>query len=223
MKRKRGAQLGTRRRAWKRRKTVSVTISRAVAFKESKFLDSDKDDAVVASGGAITTSVNLVAQNATESGRIGRKITITKIQLAISLSLPISQDDADIPSGDVCRVICYIDKQTNGADATVTDILETGEYDSFRNLANATRFQFLMDQTWPLNRQVAMTDGTNTSGGPNVVRNLVRKYFNVRIPIEFNSTTGAITEIRTNNVALLYITKNGLTALSNKVRIRYTG
>ncbi len=198
-------------------------VRRSTFTQESKFLDSDKDDAVIASAGAITTSINLVPQDATESGRIGRKITINKVMVSSTFFLGISQDDADIPSGDVGRMIVFIDYQANGANAAVTDLLESAEFDSFRNLSNTGRFKFLCDKTYALNRRVAMTDGTNTSATPHLTNNLLRLYFNVNVPIEFNATTGAITEIRSNNIAILYISKNGLIGVTSKVRIRYTG
>ncbi len=213
--------MGIRKKRRRRQRVRRRRVPRIAVTKENKFFDSDKDDAAVATGGAITTSIHLVPQNVTESGRIGRKITITKIMLSFSTFLPIAQDDADIPTGDVLRVILFLDTQANGANAAVTDLLESAEFDAYRNLANGGRFTFLMDQPYVMNRRVAMTDGTNTSASPNVTSTLIRKYFTVRIPVEFDAATGAITEIRTNNVSLLYISKNGVIGITTKVRIRY--
>ncbi len=190
---------------------------------ENKFKDSAKDDAVIAANGAITTSLNLVAQNVTEQGRIGRKITITKIQCSFSIFLAAEADVADLGTGDVVRIMLFVDKQCNGADTTVGTILENTEFDSYRNLASVTRFRILFDKTYAINRRVAMTDGTNTGASPLCVLNLVRINRNVNIPIEFDSTTGAITEVRTNNVGLLYISKHGVAGIDTKCRIRYSG
>ncbi len=190
---------------------------------ELKFHDKDSDSTTIASGGEITTSLNLIAQNTTESTRIGRAILIKKIQLNILIDLAAAADQADIPNGDILRIMLFVDTQTNGANAAVTDILESATFNSYRNLANSHRFVVLMDQCWPMNRIVASTDGTNTASSPLINKNLIKKFFSVNIPVEFDSTAGAITEMRTNNVALLYITRNDLVNVQVHSRVRFTG
>ncbi len=210
----------------KKRRYVGSYIPRPIIIRapgESKFFDSDKDDGVVAATGAITTSLNLVVQGIAESQRIGRKITITKIHCTFSVFLPAESDKADISTGDIVRVMLYCDKQANGADANVTDLLETATFFSYRNLTNSKRFQILFDKYYTINRRVAMTDGTNTSASPRVEHSAQKVNRNLNIPIEFSANTGAITEITTNNIGLLYISKQGAAGIDTTCRIRYTG
>lgn len=189
---------------------------------ELKFHDLDIDDAVIASNGVVAqASCNLIAQGVTESTRVGRKCTIKSINWRYNVFSPAAADQADPPSGDSVRVILYVDKQCNGATAAVTDILETGDYQSFRNLANVGRFTILMDKMCNVDQQVAQTDGTSTGSYPR--RNYNRTFYKkCNIPIEFNSTTGAITEIRSNNIGVLLVGKNGVAGFESKMRLRFS-
>ncbi len=195
---------------------------RAVQNGELKFHDVDLDDAIVATGGSITASINLIAQNITESGRIGRKVTIRKIQWRYDIDLPAEQDQADIGQGDIVRVIMYVDKQTNGATAAVTDVLESADYQAFRNLTNTGRFRILLDRTHNLNRIVAVTDGTNTSNSPEIVKGTFKMFKTVNIPLEFTAETGAITEIRSQNLGVLLISREGQAGFESKIRLRFS-
>ncbi len=190
---------------------------------ELKFLDKDSDSTTISASGEVTTSLNIIAQGTTESERIGRNIFIRKIQLNILMDLAAAADQADIPNGDILRIMLFVDTQTNGANAAVLDLLETATFNSYRNLANSHRFVVLMDQCWPMNRIVAGTDGASTVSTPLITKNLIKKFFSVNIPIEFDSTAGAITEMRSNNVAMLYITRNALVNVQVHSRVRFNG
>ncbi len=135
--------------------------------------------------------------------------------------MPAAVDQADPPEGDVVRVILYLDKQANGAIATVTGLLETADYQSFNNLSNKKRFRTLMDRTYNLGHKLAQTDGTNTGSYPevNISDTLFKK---VNIDIEFDSTTGAIDEQRSNNLCILVISKNAVADIEGKMRLRFS-
>ncbi len=191
---------------------------------ELKFHDTTSDDAVVASGGIINNSINLIAQGVSEKQRIGRKCTVVSIFAKITITLPTISSNAAIGVGDIVRIILYQDKQANGANVGgLTQILEVAEYDSFRNLANSKRFVILKDKTYTLNRLVAASDTTTTIDSSQVLRFVTMSRTGLNIPIEFDSTTGAITEIRSNNLAFLYISLNGLVGITNVVRVRFKG
>lgn len=187
---------------------------------ELKFKDSDIDDAVIASSGTVLGSWNLIAQGVTESTRVGRKCTIRQINWRWTVTLPALMDAADMLSDEV-RLIVYLDKQTNGANATVTGILESADYQSFNNLANKSRFRILYDKSVVLNPSAGSTDGASTVSVPEVIRS-GSFYKKCSIPLEFDSTTGAITEIRSNNIACMTISKNGVASLNSKVRLRFS-
>ncbi len=187
---------------------------------ELKFFDLDIDDAVVAANGTIAQdSVNKIAQGVTEVTRVGRKCTIRAINWRWQIDLPILAT-ANSSIGDVVRVILYLDKQANGATAAVTDILESDDYQSFNNLANKSRFRTLMDREYTLTAPSAAGDGAaNDMSADRITDSFYKK---CNIPIEFDATTGAITEIKSNNIGVLLLGLNGLAGFDSKMRLRFS-
>ncbi len=188
---------------------------------ELKFHDVDFDDAVVSSSGTVTASINLIAQGTTESTRIGRKCTLRSIGWHYTTSLPEGDADATPLPSDVLRVILFQDKQTNGATAAVLDLLETADYQSFNNLANSGRFRVLMDKKISLNYASLASDGAGVVSSHQVLRE-AQFYKKCNLPLEFGGITGAITEIRSNNVGILLISKNNVAGFASKFRLRFS-
>ncbi len=192
---------------------------------ESKFHDIVVVDGVVSGNGDIqnTGSVNLIAQGTTESERIGRKCTINSIGFRYVVSLPRLLASATPTESDIVRVIVYVDKQCNGLAAAVTDILESTIFFSYRNLSNSSRFTILCDKNHTINYPTF----TSTQNADTFDAQGVSRYYSffkkVNIPIEYNSTTGAITEIRTNNIGVLLISANGVAGFTGTIRLRFTG
>jgi len=91
-----------------------------------------------------------------------------------------------------------LDKQANGAAAAFTDVMSTTLLaTSFHNLANSQRFVVLKKMKF---RHVANSGATTALNNTNVPFEMYKK---CNIPIEYSGTTGAITEIRSNNIFLL--------------------
>jgi hypothetical protein len=187
---------------------------------ELKFLDVNIASATVAAAGSIVNSGTLlvVAQGTGESGRVGRKITIRKASMRAIVALPATSLPAD--TGDLVRVILYCDKQCNGATAAVTDILESTDILAFNNLANKGRFRTLLDKTVALNSQGGSWDGTNDQYAS--YRTSWSKYLDLNIPIEYDNTTGVISEIRSNNIGCLVISHAGRATIELQFRFRYS-
>ena len=184
---------------------------------EKKFHDEDFDDAVVATGGTVIDSHIKIAQGTTESTRIGRKLTIRKINWRYDIRLPAS--GSTLNSTDTVRVILYVDHQCNGATAAVGDVLASADYQSFRNLANMTRFTILLDKTYNVNYNGGAYDGANDQYGAVTQSYTFQKSCN--IPVEYSSTTGAITEIKSNNIGSLLISRDGFAGFASKFRFRF--
>ncbi len=214
------------------KKTINGTFRRQASFQaarpsqaptavlgELKFHDLDIDDAVVAVNGTIAqASCNIIAGGTTESTRIGRKSVIRKINWRYEIVLPNAQNMTSVL--DTVRVILYLDKQANGAAATALNILETDDFQSFNNLSNKNRFVTLMDRTHELNAQAAGGNGT-----ANDVAGIQMNYSffkDVNILIEYDSTTGALTEQRSNNIGVLLLGKQGFLGFFSKMRLRFT-
>lgn len=190
---------------------------------EFKFKDTDIGSANVASTGAIISTLNEVDQGTGVSGRNGRKISITKLDIQLELSLASSSNAtlSAVSNSDVIRIIVYLDKQANAATAANTDILATADYNSFRNLENKERFRVLADQYASLRSDVSH-DGTNYFSGKFFSERIhISKKFKKAISIEYKGTGNGIADITSNNIGILYITENGALTVIGNSRIRY--
>lgn len=181
---------------------------------EKKYLD--KTVALTGSNqnGTMVNSICEVPQGTADASRVGGKINI----VSVNMHCIVSVDDvvsAQWSDGNV-RMIVFQDKQANGAGATVTDILETANVLSFRNLDNVDRFVILADKIW--------TTGTVTSSDLHTSVGL--KYYKwskkVNIPVSYSGATGAVSEIKSNNIGLLVISVATLENVNVTTRIRYT-
>ncbi len=194
---------------------------RAIPSGELKFHDVDLDDAGISSGVSVTDSINKIAQGVTESTRVGRKCTIKSINWRYQIKMPQRVDSA--LGSDTVRVIMYLDKQANGAIAASTDLLETADYQSFNNLGNSGRFLVLHDKTVDMNAQNGYGNGTTNASGE--LHHSFTFFKKCDIPIEFSSTAGAITEIRSNNIGVFLISKDGTStgvSFDSKIRLRFS-
>ncbi len=193
----------------------------AGANAELKFKDVTVDDAIIAAGGVLTTSINLIAQGTGESERIGRKCVLKSIMWRGSLSIPPLELEGNPGDTERFRLIVYQDKQTNGAAATALGILEAVSVDDFRNLANSGRFNILWDHHMVLNYATLSHFAVNSFSMSEVRKNFsfMKK---CNIPLEFDNTVGALTELRSNNIGLLIVSEGGTGALVSRVRLRFS-
>lgn len=184
---------------------------------ENKFFDTNRTVVTLANTGTILNlSLNLIPQGVTESTRIGRKCTIKSLSIKALFNLPSSNTGAS--TAGVGRFIIYLDKQANGATAAVTDILETATVRSHNNLSNSGRFK-----TLKVCEFVMKAHGAITTAASEDVHWESFTLSGLNIPIEFSSTAGAITEIRSNNIGVLGISSDGLITANYTVRVRFSG
>ncbi len=209
-------------RPWRRRVFRRGRIAHNGKGTELKFKDTVFDDAVVAAGGAVSTSLVLIGQGTGESERVGRKITIR--QIGFRFEMQLGAQTAASATNDVCRVMMFLDKQANRANTTVTGdsgILIAADYQAFNNLSNKSRYLTLMDRTYDINLDAGGGDGTTEDYGAKIVSDSF--YKKVNIGIEYSAGgTGAITEITSNNLAILVISKSGLVTFNSTTRLRYS-
>lgn len=196
---------GKARMTGKRRKTTALAVplsyQRIVGKAEKKFFDTSIVNVADVSAGAVLNSLCLVPQGTTDQTRVGNKITLKNINLRGFAS----NDDAAAGTlqPGILRVILFVDKQANGATATVTDILQSASISSFRNMDQVDRFVILKDQFYKTVVTVTNSTGTPHSDQGNTLWKMSVK---CNIDVHFSSTTGAITELKSNNVGLLYVT-----------------
>lgn len=121
------------------------------------------------------------------------------------------------------RVIVYHDKQCNGGNATAALLLSSAaavDYLSFRNLDNTERFRTLMDKMHNMTSSGAAGDGTT-----NDFVGISRSYsFNksCNIPILYDASTGAVTDLVSSNIGILVIAENTNAKFTAQARVRYT-
>lgn len=126
---------------------------------------------------------------------------------------------------ETVRMMVYWDKQCNGTAMTATQMLEVDEYNSFFNLANSGRFAILYDKTWAWNTTcIAASVATPDNQSERVVA-VYNKKINIPvfIPIEYSDTTGALTNIKSNNIGVILWSAHGarITTKKGRIRLRY--
>ncbi len=211
---------GSRKRT-RLEEAVAAAVAVASPRPELKFHDLSVDEGNVPSAGAIAAaSVLEIPEGTGESERVGRKITVKQIGWRFHQTIEASTSSGT--TSNVFRVMLYWDKQTNGATATVTDILSTANYQSFNNLNNRGRFRILMDRTYGLNAHAGGGNGTSEDYGEFLVEDTFFKKVNIPIEYTDDAPTGAIATMTSNNIGVLVICKsNLLVAFESFMRIRY--
>lgn len=163
---------------------------------ELKFFDTSLSFNVDQTGEVpVTGQLCLIPQGVTESTRVGRKCVLKSILIRFSvLQVPA----AAATSADCGAIYLVLDKQTNGAAATAADVFTGTNFPiALHNLSNSGRFVILKKWVWTEQAMSGVTTAYNQS---------VKHYEffkKCNIPLEFSSTAGAITELRSNNVFLL--------------------
>ncbi len=190
---------------------------------ELKFHDVNHDDAVISAGGTIVPTINIIPQGVTESTRVGRKCTIKSIHWRYRINLAEQDAVATPPAGDSVRVIMYLDKQCNGATATTTGILESNSWQSFRNLANISRFQILYDKLININfNNLASDNAAVVSSTVHDQDYIFNKKCNIPIEYDNSANDGTLTTIRTNNIGTLLLAARGNAIMVSKIRLRFS-
>ncbi len=165
-----------------------------------------------------TGQLTLIPQGVTESTRVGRKAFIHSINGHGKMTL--SPGAAANGSASVFMYL-ILDKQANGAAAGVTDVFTgTGLSTALHNLVNSQRFIVLKKWNLAFNAGAGVTTAYNTT----VKLWTLYKRFK-SLPIEYSSTTGAITEIKSNNLFLMAGTgglTDDLVSINGTIRLRFT-
>ncbi len=191
---------------------------------ELKFYDQELTQAIISSNGSLINggSVVNIAQGTGEKNRIGRNCTLESMHLRYTLKVPFRDAQGTPSNGDSVRFIVYQDKQCNGETVGVTDILENSDIHSFRNLANTQRFNILMDKISALNYGSLASDGAGVVSSNAESREFISNK-KCHMKLEFNNTTGAIAELRSNNIGVLMISAYGAASCGGTVRFRFRG
>lgn len=181
---------------------------------ELKWFDTNVPAAAIPYGlGTLVTNLALIQSGAGPTSRIGRgciiKMMEAKINLVAQWVAPTSASGVSVQLPAISyRVDIVLDKQCNGTTATGPDLYDnivagTDATNRFFNLYNEGRFTVLKRWEGDINPPSFTTTQT-LSGLVQVTRDLVLKPKRCNIPVEYSGATGAITEIRSNNVFIIY-------------------
>lgn len=186
-------------------------------MQEFKFFDTNLAFTFDSTGEVPATGqLCLIPQGVTQSQRVGRRCKIHSIQLR----LHYSYDAGTTTYPPILYLYLVQDRQTNGAAAAVTDVLTSATMSiAMINMANSARFRIIKRIV------IKMTPQAGIFSTPLDSTAFHDYYKKCSIPLDFSSTTGAITELKTNNLFLLAggnATTDDLVALSGTCRLRFS-
>lgn len=193
----------------KARRTGMYTVPRtrgALAQTERKYFDTFLSaKAVVAATDWTATEVDPATLNtlfAPVQGddinqRVGRKVHVLKITIRGVIRVPAQANQTASDAASCVRLILYLDKQTNGAQAQGENLMSGPGAanallcpNTFQSTANFGRFRVLKDLYLTMQNPALGYDGTNME-----VNGLIKPFkisINFRLPviIRFNDTNG---------------------------------
>lgn len=163
---------------------------------ELKFFDTALSFTVDTTGEVPATGqLALIPQGDTESTRDGRLAYIKSIQIRANLDWAPA---AAAAASAAVFIYVVLDTQCNGAAAAATDVFtSTGFGSAMLNLNNSGRFRII--KKFYLNFE----PGAGATTAYNTMHKNIDWYKRCNIKVDWNSTAGAITEIRSNNIFLL--------------------
>lgn len=186
---------------------------------EVKFFDTALNFGFDATGEVPATGqLTLIPQGDTESTRDGRMAVIKSIQIrAVVQGTPAAA--ATFASN--CYLYLVLDTQCNGAAAAVTDVFTSNVLaTAMLNLNNSGRFRIL--KRWLIKNEAQ----AGVSGAYNNTTKQIEYYKKCNIKVDWSSTTGALTEIRSNNLFLVAgsdTATDDAVACTGTCRLRFQG
>lgn len=185
---------------------------------EVKYFDTDLSFLFDSTGEVPATGqLALIPQGDTGSTRDGRQATIKSVQIRGSA---LFTPGASASATCIAYLYLVLDKQANGAPAGITDVFTTAVMDSnLLNLNNSDRFAILRKWVLPYVAQA----GATTAYNPSIKS--IEFYKKCSIPMNFSGTTGAITEIRSNNLFLMagLVNQDDTVSFNGVCRLRFQG
>jgi len=128
------------------------------------------------------------------NNRTGRKVRVINMRIKGILFIQSDTNNTAVLDITAVRLILYMDKQTNGAQAQGENVISSGGADDalcmFQNPANFGRFRILKDKYFTLPQPLVTYDGTNIEQGG--VEKPFKWNVNFRVPVDvhFNATNG---------------------------------
>jgi len=202
----------TSKRAYKKRKVTLQKLARQVSSmkRDSELKWIDTSTTSYTSG--LVSCINAVTLGDEAFSRDGRKIT--------NKSILITGYGASADTKGAPRILVVYDKQTNGTQPLITDILTENNWAAPMNLNNRDRFKILYDNVAGLGK------GTNplqvvpaNSGGIFYYH----KYIKCDLPTVFGEAASGVAMIKTGGLFIVYV-GTGLVSIVGefRTRVRFT-
>lgn len=172
---------------------------------------------------ASPTLLNGVDQGTDYNQRLGRKIVIQSIYLRMGITPAVA---ASYVTGNVAhtgqkvRVMLVVDKQTNGAAFSATDLLGGGATtESMNNLSNRERFVVLYDKVMNFGPGYYSAGVWQPLGGYTGIP-FFKIYKKIKIPTVYMGTGATVGSIATNGLYLIGLTD---TSTANATNLAFYG
>jgi len=163
-----------------------------------------------------TGQLALIPQGDTESTRDGRKAVVKSIQIRGALTFAPA---AAASAGTITYLYLILDTQTNGAAAAITDVFTSNvSHSNMLQLNNSGRFRILKKWVHVYN------SGAGVTTAYNIVTKSLEFFKKCNVPLDWNGTAGAITELRSNNIFLMAgSSSDDLVNFDGTCRLRFYG
>lgn len=188
---------------------------------EYKFFDTeintggDEDSITVISDSLVLMQTGDGSQN-----RDGNKCLLTSLYIdgVVTRSTALGPIDA------VLDYYVILDRQSNGQAASVISIFNDDTYDSFLNLDNKKRFKVLKKKHILLPVQgLAYNAAGAVTLHPATRRSVKIALPKLNIPLMYDATSGAITDLSSNNILLLVKVSGPAVTHNLRARVRFLG
>lgn len=201
---------------------------------EKKFIDAHKTETALAAtwtsvqpSSGVTDCISCPAQGDGESNRDGRVYYIHSIYVHGKVIKP-AQESAAAPTGTQrVRVAMVLDKQTNAAGVTATNVMDNTASDqimAFRNLQLVSRFQVLKQKTMYINPEIV------NEGAVNLFANGVREIpfnfsykFKTPLKVVCVGTTADVASVTDNSISIIAVANSTSDTIQYDTRCRFTG
>jgi len=212
----RGAPVGLRSNGLRR-------YTQRLGAPDKKYLDKVFAAATVPAAGGVTDCLllGLIAGN-TDNSRVGNHLTMTNISIHGEVYV---ESDAgfvvsDATAFDDVRIIVVYDKQSNGTAPAITDVLNTADINSFRNMNQLDRFIVLKDKRMSLHTNLTFEGSTSVRNA--IMPSIFKFNKKVALPVDFaDATTATIANIKTGGLFVMAISRNGLAATHLTTRVKF--
>lgn len=221
----------------RRRRTAATRNFRSGGFLgiENKFLDTELTSTALAvtwqalnpTGTGCTNSLSVPAEGDGESARDGREYIINSVHIKGAFARAATEGGVAPQDQDVVRAVLYIDHQSNGAEATATNIMDgggTSDWLAFRNLQYTKRFTVLADKMFVIRPPLVNEGAANAFANQlTYVPFKMNKVFKKPLKVMCNATSANVSSCVDNNIGIAFVSSSVNVTVQYQGRVRFSG